>query len=108
MSVRPVEISGMLQRTDDVSLLKQQQDNKPFVQQHNLQEQVVKREDNLRHQVLTPADSAKTDTRADARDEGKNAYFFRKKAKKNKIEADEPITDRVIKKEGSAGFDMKV
>lgn len=107
MSMRPVVISGMIQRTDDISILKQQQDNKPIVEQHNLQEQVVKREDDLRHIVLMPADSAKTDTRADARDEGKNKYFFQKKGKKQKKEETLPV-DRVIKKDSGGGFDLKI
>lgn len=106
MSVRPVEISGMIQRTDDVGTIKQQQDNRPMVEQHNLQSVIVKREDDLRHQVLTPEESAKTDTHADAREEGKNAYFSHKKEKKKKTE-DTPV-NRVIKKNASGSFDMKV
>lgn len=106
MSIRPVVINGMIQRTDDISTLKHQQDNKPMVEQHNLQSQVAKREDKLSHQVMTSEDSAKADTHADAREEGKNAYFFRKKSQKNKIE--EQPQDRVVKKNASGGFDMKV
>lgn len=104
--MRPVVISGMIQRTDDVSLMKQQQDSRPMVEQHNLQAKVDEREDNLRHQVMTSEDSAKADTHADAREEGKNTYFFRKRANKNKTE-DAPV-DRVIKKNAGGGFDMKV
>jgi len=106
MSIRPVEISGMIQRTDDVGLLKHQQDSKPMVEQHNLQSQIEKREDNLRHQVLTPADTAKTDTHADAREEGKNSYFFRKKSKKKTSEA--TPEDKVVIKNTGGSFDMKV
>ena len=107
MSVRPVEFSGMIQRTDDVGLMKQQQDSRPMVEQHQLQSVIVKREDDLRHIVLTPADSAKTDTRADARDEGKNKYFSKKKEKKIKKEETLPV-DRVIKKDSGGGFDLKI
>ena len=106
MSVRPVEFSGMIQRTDDVGLMKQQQDSRPMVEQHQLQSVIVKREDDLRHQVLTSEESAKADTHADAREEGKNTYFSRKKVKKKKSE--EASVNRVIKKNGGAGFDMKV
>ena len=106
MSVRPVEMSGMIQRTDDISLLKQQQDNRPMVEQHQLQSVIVKREDNLRHQVLNPNESAKADTHADAREEGKNAYVSPKKIKKKKSE--EAPVNRVIKKNASVRFDMKV
>ena len=106
MAVRPVEISGMIQRTDDIGLLKQQQDSRPMVEQHQLQSVIVKREDNLRHQVLTPNESAKSDTHADAREEGKNAYVSKRKIKKKKSE-DAPV-NRVIKKNAGGSFDMKV
>ena len=105
MSIRPLVIGGMLQRTDDISALKQQQDNKPMVEQHNLQSQVAKREDKLSHQVMTSEDSAKSDTHADAREEGKNQYFFRKKAQKK---SQEQPQDRVVKKTMGGGFDIKI
>ena len=105
MSIRPVVMSGMIQRTDDISTIKHQQDNKPMVEQHNLQSQIAKREDKLSHQVMTSEDSAKADTHADAREEGKNKYFFRKKSQKK---TEEQTQDRVVNKTMGGGFDMKV
>ena len=98
-------MNGVIQRADDVSMLKGQQDNRPVVEQQNAQVQVTKRVDAQSHQVNTAEDSAKTDTHADAREEGKNSYFFRKKAKGKKQEVSQP--DRVVKKT-MGGFDMKV
>ena len=42
----------MIQRTQDIGNLKQQEDSKPMVQQHNIGIQQEKREDRLTHQVL--------------------------------------------------------
>ena len=42
MSIRPVEFNGMIQRTQDVSTLKQNEDNKPFMEQQNIQTQFSK------------------------------------------------------------------
>ena len=36
MSIRPVDFNGMVQRTQDVSTLKQNEDNKPVFQQQVL------------------------------------------------------------------------
>lgn len=106
MSIRPVDISGMIQRTDDVGILKHQQDSRPAVEQQNLQTQMVKREDVLRHQVVNPENSAKTDTHADAREKGKNSYFFREKSGEKKKE--EQSEDRIVKKHTNGSFDVKV
>ena len=65
---------------------------------------MTRKADEFSHQVVTPADSNKTDTHADAREEGKNKYFFQKKNKKQ----EEKQEDRVIKKYSSSSFDMKV
>lgn len=106
MSIRPVDISGMIQRTDDVGLYKHQQDSKPAVEQQHVQTQMVKKAEELRHQVMTPENGSKTDTHADAREKGKNSYFFRKKSNKKKQE--ELPEDRIIMKTSGGSFDMKV
>ena len=106
MSIRPVDISGLMQRSDDIGMIKHQQDNRPAVEQQNVQTQMVKKEDELRHQVLNPENSGKTDTHADAREKGKNSYFSRKKSD-NKRKNDESDV-RVVKKHAGGSFDVKV
>ena len=105
MSIRPVDISGIMQRSDDIGLLKHQHDSKPAVAQQNAQVQVTKKLDELRHQVNDPENGNKADTHADAREKGKNEYFFRKKDGHKKKEETEC---RVIKKPVNGSFDVKV
>ena len=105
MAISPILNSGMIQRTDDVGNYKLQQDNKPAVNQQSAQVQMTRKADEFSHQVVTPADSNKTDTHADAREEGKNKYFFQRKKEKKHEEGSE---ERVIKKSTSGHFDMKV
>lgn len=45
MSIRPVVLNGMIQRTQDVGNLKQQEDNRPIVEQQNIQIEQQKHED---------------------------------------------------------------
>lgn len=104
MAISPILNSGMIQRTDDVGVVKLQQDSRPMVEQQSAQTQMTKKADEFSHQVVTPADSNKTDTHADAREESKNKYFFRKKTDKKEIKQE----DRVVKKYSSSSFDMKV
>ncbi len=105
MSVGPVLLGGMMQRSDDVGVIKQQQDNRPAVEQQQLQTEIAKKTDEMRRQVVNPEDSAKADTHADAREKGKNEYFLRKKSGKKK----EELSDvRVVKKHSNGSFDVKV
>ena len=105
MAISPILMSGVVQRADDISTIKNQQDNRPMVEQQNVQTQMAKKVDAQRRQVVTAENSNKTDTHADAREKGKNSYFFRKKGKGSKQEQ-EP-ENHVVKKSGG-GFDMKV
>lgn len=104
MAISPILNNGMIQRTDDVGTIKLQQDNRPIVEQQSAQVQMAKKAEEFRHQVVTPADSNKADTHADAREEGKNKYFFSKKNNKKQDKQE----DRVIKKNATSSFDMKV
>ena len=47
MTIRPVVLNGMIQRTQDIGNIKQQEDNKPVVQQQNISIQHEKKEDQL-------------------------------------------------------------
>lgn len=105
MAISPILMNAVIQRTDDVGVVKNQQDSRPMVEQQNVQAQMSKKVDEQRHQVVNPEDSSKTDTHADAREKGKNEYFFRKKSKE-KIQSDSP-KDHVVKKT-TGGFDIKI
>ncbi len=105
MAISPILMSGVVQRADDISVIKNQQDHRPMVEQQNLQTQMAKKVDAKRHQVVTAEDSDKTDTHADAREKGKNSYFFRKKTKEKN---EEKSPENHVVKKSMGGFDMKV
>ena len=104
MAISPILNSGMIQRTDDVGNLKLQQEQRPVIEQQSAQVQMNRKADEFSHLVITPAESNKTDTHADAREEGKNRYFFRKKVQKKQ----EKEADGCVVKKASNSFDMKV
>lgn len=107
MAINPLLVSGMIQRTDDIGVMKHQQDIRPAVEQQNAMTQVVKKTEEQRRQVITKDDTNKADTHADAREKGKNSYFFRKKGVQNK-KNESSSEDRVIKKSKSTSFDIKI
>ena len=52
MSIRPVDFNGMIQRTQDVSTLKQNEDNRPVVEQQTIFSQEMKKVEQTLHQVV--------------------------------------------------------
>lgn len=107
MSIRPVDFNGMIQRTDDISTIKHQQDSKPLVDQQNIQAQVEKKEDAIKHQVSAKDDSSGAENQADARDEGRGLYYTSGERKKHKQE-EQKEPGRVIKKKIGGSFDIKI
>ncbi len=108
MSIRPVDLS-IIQRTSDVSQVKQQLDVKPVIEQQNIQDQMVKKEERLAHQVIETEDAPKTDTHADAREESKNKYKYVVKKKKIRIQQNDILpADKVTRKKAGGDFDIKI
>ena len=52
MSIRPVDFNGMIQRTQDVSTLKQNEDNRPVVEQQTIFSQEMKKVEQNLHQGI--------------------------------------------------------
>lgn len=111
MSINPVVLNGMTQRTQDISNLKQQEDDRPIVQQHNLSVQQEKQTDKLTHQVQEPDEKENEGYRYDAKEKGNNQYEGNGQSKKkNKREAEKEYSKdgRVIFKGQSRSFDIKI
>ena len=94
MSIRPVDMNGVIQRTQDVGTLKQHQDMKPMVDQQNIQIE-VQREEYRQSEQVTRKDF-------DAKEEGKGQYQRQEQRKKKQKE------DRVVIKGAIGGFDVKI
>ena len=69
-----IETQGMIPRMQDFSIIKQNEDIKPVVDQTNLQTQEDKRINDKSSQVQSGDDAAKSENRSDAREKGSNEY----------------------------------
>ena len=103
MSIRPVDFNGMLQRTDDVGMVKVREDHKPLQDQQNIQVQVEHRQEQTLHQVVTSGNSSQTKNQTDARQEGRNKYFA-SSGKKKRADAE----GKVVRKEQGGRFDLTI
>ena len=51
MSIRPVDLSGMIQRTQDIGNIKHAEDSRPVADQYNIEVRQEKQESDLSHKV---------------------------------------------------------
>ena len=103
MTIRPVVLGGMIQRTDDVGQIKHQQDAKPMMDQQNIQMQVNKREDHLAHKVQETGNKGKMNNNTDAKEESRGKYFKNNSKKKKNVS-----DGKVVKKNSDGIFDIKI
>ncbi len=105
MTIRPIDMNGMIQRTQDVGIMKQQEDNKSYVDQMNIQQDVKKEEQKLTKEVHHADDSNQPEYRYDAKEKGKNQYQQNRKKKRKR---NEKFGDTVIEKHTMGSIDIKI
>lgn len=105
MAVGPVMLHGVIQRTQDVSMLKQQEDSRPMVEQQQIQSEMKQQESKLLKQVKHADDADEHQKKYDAKEKGSNEYEGRKKKKKGPKEKG---GGKVVLRQESGHFDMKI
>ncbi len=102
--ISPIEMNGVLSRTQDIASLRHNEDNRSAVENTNVQARMNIKAEQSVNTVQSADQSSNADTHHDAKEKGKNEYFdIRRKDKKAK----EPDTV-VRKKTPSPGFDLKI
>lgn len=101
--IRPVFLNGMVQSTNDISTMKQNEDMKPLVDQSNIQQTVHKHTEHITHEVANKDNADREQNHFDAKEKGRNEYVrLGKKQKKKHTE------DKMTVKESVKGFDIKI
>ncbi len=104
MAIGPIEMTGMVTRSQDISLFKQNEDNKPMIDQSNSLVNVQKKAQDQNQQVNQADNAEYHEYRYDAKEKGNGSYQDnRNKNKKNKKEEDGKV---VVKQ--TTGFDMRI
>lgn len=102
--IRPIDMSGIVQRSQDVSQMKHQEDNKSLVDHQNFSQQFHKE---VKHHLDSVTDSQKGEKKKedyDAKNKGNGReYEEQKKGKKNKKKESDKV---VIKTQSS--FDIRI
>lgn len=104
MAIGPIEMNGIISRTQDYSTMKQNEDNKGLIQQEAFQNSFEKTLDAKSHQVTRGDNAGKGEAKKDAREKGSNEYSGdggrQRKREKN-------TGGKVIVK-GRQSFDVKI
>ena len=107
MSVRPVDFNGMMQNQQNVSNVKQHEDQRPVLHQQQAFVTVTKHEEAAARHVSAKDEPAGEEYRFDARDGSKNEYYGSHGNKRDKKK--EKMDDGHVRIKGmSGGFDMTV
>ena len=104
MSIRPIEFNGMVPRSQDMSIIKQNEDNKPAFDQQILATKNQEETQQSLKQVKQGDDAENYQKKYDAREKGSNEYEQNRRKGKKKAEKD----GKVIPKASMGGFDIKI
>ncbi len=105
MGVSPIEMSQMFSRTQDISPIKQHEDNKPLLDQNTFQHQFQKQVEDHSRKVIDPNKATQDEYDYDAKKKGNGEYSGNsKKKKRSNKEKDEKDKEPGEKR----GFDIRI
>lgn len=107
MAIRPVEVQGVVQRSQDIGQIKQNQDQKPQTDQTNIHVHMQHQTQQKSKQVTKFDNADKKEEKYDAKEKGKGEFFNNgKKGKQKQMDEEE---DGVVKvKSTHSSFDVKI
>lgn len=106
MAITPLEQYGTIGRTQDYSIIKQQEDTKATNEQANIQIQVEKQADQKLNQVRSADNAQLNEKKFDAKEKGSNEYAG-DGGQRRKNTPDGKSDGKVILK-STQSFDMKI
>ena len=105
MALGPIEMTGMVTRSQDISLLKQNENNKPMLDQSHILQNVQKKAQDQNQQVTNADGVEYHEQRYDAKEKGNGSY--QESPNKNKKEKKKE-EDGTVKIKQIGGFDMRI
>lgn len=100
--MRPFEVNSYIGRTQDIGLIKQNQDSKPIVQQHAIAQNFEKQVDN-RMETVNHKENSEFENHFDENGKGGASYEERERKKKEKEDEDGKVTVKT-----KAKFDIRI
>ena len=107
--INPIEFSGMIPRTQDVSTLKQNEDVRPQFEHVNIQSR-SEQEAVIKHEQVIEKDNADREkSNYDAKEKGNGQFYNIRKKKGNKSsQGEEDDSDGRVVKKSKNMFDVQI
>ena len=105
MAIRPVEMSALVSRSQDVSLIRQNEETKGTIDYENNQLHMEKKTEKTTHTVVQKEKAEHQKQKFDAREKGSNTYSDFGKVKKKKKKTSEGVTGA---DKDCGGFDIRI
>ena len=102
--IRPVEMSGVVQRSQDVSQMKHQENNKAFVDSQNFGQQFNKE---VKHQMNSVTDTQKSEKKKDTYD-AKNKGNGRECSEQQKEKREKKKNNDKVTLKTQSSFDIRI
>lgn len=102
--ISPIMANSIVAQTQNVNVINHGDESRTQVNYQNSQVIVEGQREEAHNTIISSQDSNTTDTKHDAREEGKNKYFNNRDDSKKK----KPSPEGVVLKKQSGGFDMSV
>lgn len=104
MGVTPIEMSQMYTRTQDISAVKQNEENKPLLDQQSFQNQFQKQVESQSRKVIDPNRSKNGEYDYDAKKKGNNQYENDGRKPKKR----EKTSKKLERLSENKGFDIRI
>lgn len=107
MGISPLELQGGIARTQDFSMIRQNEDQKAVLDQGHFQQQLDKQLNEKTHQVNQQANADYLNKKFDAKDKGSNSYHGDGGKKKKESDEGKNKNGNVFAK-SPHGFDVRI
>jgi len=105
MPIRPIELNGVISRVQDIGTIKQNEDNKPLVDQNRFQTHFDKEVDQHQKKVRDADESNNYQKKYDAKEKGNGTYYSNQDKKKQNNKQEEKNSKKQVE---SHGFDISI
>lgn len=105
MGIGPLELSGIMSRTQDFATIKQQEDNRNIVNHQNFANQLNKQVNSKVNTVERGNDTNNDQKKFDAKEKGSNEYNGDGGKRRNDQKKNEGV---VVKRNVTSSFDIRI
>lgn len=106
--IRPFDVNTTISRTQDISQIHSQEQNKSVVNNQNFQNEFKKEVERNSKSVENSEKSEQKNEKFDAKEEGKNKYLAQRKEKKSKSKGTVSDKNNTAGAGTYKGFDVKI